>query len=93
MRWFAFIVESQDIKFQTVLLSKRKKAVKPDGLISTSNVNSSPVPFNKQVKCMEITEMENGKNSTDFAPFLTEGGVSSEILGQGNHFCWKDFCL
>lgn len=87
-----------------VALKKKEKSIKHVGLISTLNVNSSTVQFNKQVKRMEITEMEIVKNSNDFVPFLTEGVflcltqkwflfASSEILRQGNQFCWKDFCL
>ncbi len=70
---FAFIVRSQDIKFQTVVLRKKDKAVKPVGLISTSSVNCIP---DKQIEQMDITEMEKVKNSVDFGPFLTDGNVS-----------------
>ncbi len=81
------------------VLKKKDKAVKPVGLISTSSVNFIP---DKQV---DITEMENVKNSVDVGLFLTDGSVSLpdcdetvpvRILrdtGQGSPFCWKDFCL
>ncbi len=53
-------------------------------------------------KQVDITEMENVKNSVDFGPFLTDGSVSLpdcdetvpvRILrdtGAGQSFCWKD---
>ncbi len=57
-----------------IALKKKEKSVKPIGLIS--RVNSSSAQFSKQIKCTDIIEMENVKDSVDFGPFLTDGSVS-----------------